>query len=155
MVIRSLRAQCSLMVIFASLLGAAAVLPAAAQEVHEFNVLAQDPATAIRAFAAQARLQILASARDLKGKKLNPVSGEIPTEAALNALLAGTGLDHRYVGDRTVALMINDPAAGDVSQQSAPKAPSSAAFATIPLLRRPLTRARRHLRTRLHCRKSP
>src|SRR6202790_2452134 len=114
MVARILPAQCSLILIFASLLGAAAVLPAAAQEVHAFNVSAQDPATAIRTFAAQARLQILASARDLKGKKLNPVAGEIPTEDALNALLAGTGLDHRYVADRTVALMIDDGAAGNV-----------------------------------------
>src|ERR1700675_1744679 len=46
--VRSLPAQCSLILIFASLLGAAGVLPAAAQEVHAFNVLAQDPATAIR-----------------------------------------------------------------------------------------------------------
>jgi iron complex outermembrane receptor protein len=129
MVVRSLRAQCSLIVIFASLLGAAAVLPAAAQEVHEFNVSAQDPATAIRAFAAQARLQILASAHDLKGKTLNPVSGAIPTEAALNTLLAGTGLDHRYVGERTVALVKNDAASGNAPQQSVPKTLSSAGFA--------------------------
>ena len=129
MVVRSLRAHCSLVVMFASLLCAAAVLPAAAQEMHAFNVSAQDPSTAIRAFAAQAHLQILASAHDLKGKKLNPIAGEIPTEEALNALLAGTGLGHRYVGDRTVALMIDDPAAGNVPQQSVPKAPGSARFA--------------------------
>ena len=132
MVVQSLRARCSLgAFLLASLLvGAAAALPAAAQEMHAFNVLAQDPSTAIRAFAAQAGVQILASADDLKGKKLNPVSGEIPTEDALNALLAGTGLDHRYVGDRTVALVMNDPAAGTGPQPSAAKAPGAARFAS-------------------------
>jgi len=50
-------------------------LPAAAQEVHAFNVQAADPSSAIRAFGAQAGIQILASADDLKGKKFNPVTG--------------------------------------------------------------------------------
>ncbi len=59
--------------ILASLLAVAVPLPAAAQEVHAFNVSAQDPAGAIRAFGAQAGVQILASANDLKGKKFNPV----------------------------------------------------------------------------------
>ncbi len=131
MVVRSLRTHCSLgAIIFASLLCAAAVLPAAAQESHAFNVLAQDPSTAIRAFAAQAGVQILASADDLKGKKLNPIAGEIPTREALNALLAGTGLGHRYVGVRTVALVISDPAAGTVPQRSAPNGPGSTGSAT-------------------------
>lgn len=111
-----------------SLLGAAAGWPAVAlavaQEVHAFNVSAQDPSTAIRAFATQAGLEILASADDLKGKTLNAVNGEIPTEVALNALLAGTGLGHRYVGDRAVALISGGPSADIVAQQSVPKAPA-------------------------------
>ena len=93
--------------ILASLLAITAPLPAAAQEVHAFDVSVQDPASAIRAFGAQAQLQILASADDLKGKKFNPVSGDISTEKALKGLLAGTGLAHRYVGDRAVALVSN------------------------------------------------
>ena len=98
--------------ILASLLATAAPLPAVAQEVHAFNVSVQDPAGAIRAFGIQAGLQILASADDLKGKKFNPVSGDISTERALTVLLVGTGLDHRYVGERAVALVRNNPAAG-------------------------------------------
>src|SRR5258707_2228256 len=96
--------------ILASLLAVAVPLPAAAQEVHAFNVSAQDPAGAIRAFGAQAGVQILASADDLKGKTFNPVSGDISTEDALTVLLAGTGLDHRYVGERAVALVSNNQA---------------------------------------------
>ena len=66
--------------ILASLLAAAAPLPAAAQELHAFNVAAQDPAGAIRSFGVQAGVQILASAEDLKGKKFNPISGVLSTE---------------------------------------------------------------------------
>ena len=91
--------------LFASLLALTAPLPAAAQEVHTFDISTQDSASAIRAFGAQSGMQILASAEDLKGKRLNPVRGSVATETALNDLLAGTGLGHRYLGDRTVALV--------------------------------------------------
>jgi len=115
--------------LFATVLAAGAPLPAVAQEVHAFNVSTQDPATAIQTFGAQAEIQILASADDLKGKKFNPVTGEIPTEQALNDLLKGTGLDHRYVGERAVALVSNTPApavAGNSTAYSSPPAAGSA-----------------------------
>src|SRR5437870_2823971 len=119
--------------LLASLLAAAAPLPAAAQEVHAFNVVAADPASAIRAFGVQAGLQILASADDLRGKKLNPVSGKISTEQALNDLLAGTGLEHRYVGDRAVALVADSTAIGAEQKpvpQDAPVRPTADAVDT-------------------------
>jgi iron complex outermembrane receptor protein len=94
--------------IFSLLLAVAGPPLVAAQQVHAFNVPVQDPASAIRAFGSQAGLQILASADDLKGKQFNPVNGEMSTEQGLDTLLAGTGLDHRYVGDRAVALVRND-----------------------------------------------
>ena len=95
--------------ILASLLAIAAPLPAVAQEVRTFNVSARDPASAIRIFGSQAQIQILAAAEDLKGKNFNPVTGDISTEDALNNLLAGIGLVHRYVGDRAVALVAAEP----------------------------------------------
>jgi iron complex outermembrane recepter protein len=128
------RARCSLSaILFAVLMGAAPVLPAAAQELHAFHVLDRDPSTAIRAFAAQADVQILAAAADLKGKRLNPVAGEIPTEEAFKTLLAGTGLDHRYVGDRTVALMNSDAAAKPLrSANVADQSPGATNTRTVP-----------------------
>src|SRR6266480_209511 len=120
MEIRGLRVTDSMSaLLLASLLAVAAPLPAAAQEVHAFNVVAGDSASVIRSFGVQAGIQILASADDLRGKKLNPVSGEISTEQALNDLLAGTGLDHRYVGDRAVALVSNSPETGDAAHSDA------------------------------------
>jgi len=118
--------------ILASLLAVAVPLPAAAQEVHAFNVSAQDPAGAIRAFGAQAGVQILASANDLKGKKFNPVSGDISTEDALTVLLAGTGLDHRYVGERAVALVSNNPAAAIEMKPSKLGAPAGTGSQSDP-----------------------
>lgn len=106
---------------------AAAQLPAAAQEVRAFNVSSPDPASAIRAFGMQAGLQILASADDLKGKKLNAVNGDLPVDRALNRLLAGTGLDHRYVGERAVALVSGRPESGG----SAPAAETTPASAPV------------------------
>jgi iron complex outermembrane receptor protein len=94
--------------IFSSILALANPLPALAQEVHAMDVSTTDPSAAIRTFGAQAGIQIFVAADDLKGKRLNPVSGEVSTEDGLNKLLAGTGLDHRYVSERTVAVLSLD-----------------------------------------------
>jgi iron complex outermembrane recepter protein len=104
--------------ILASIFSVAASLPAAAQEIHTFNILSADPPSAIRTFGAQAHIQILASADELKGKQFNPVIGRISTEEALNDLLAGSGLEHRYVGDRAVALTSDGPDKGAISPGS-------------------------------------
>jgi iron complex outermembrane recepter protein len=102
----------------------AATLPAAAEEVHDFNVSGTNPATAIHALGAQAGIQILASGDDLKDKKFNSVSGTISTNEALSDLLAGTGLEYRYVGERAVALMPN-PAGSTTVAQSSPSQPTT------------------------------
>jgi Secretin and TonB N terminus short domain len=100
-----LRSAATVALICLSELAAASRLPAAAFELHSFEVAGHDPSAAIRAFGAQAHIQVFASADDLKGKTFNSVSGEVSTEDGLNRLLAGTGLGHRYVSERTVALL--------------------------------------------------
>jgi outer membrane receptor protein involved in Fe transport len=117
----------SAFLLLSSLLAMAAPLPAVAQQVHEFNVSPADPAIAIGTFGAQAGIQILASADDLKGKRLNSIKGSLSTEAALNVLLAGTGLEHRYVSDRAVALVASSASPDQPSAGSAaPSAPGGA-----------------------------
>jgi outer membrane receptor protein involved in Fe transport len=86
------------------------MLPAAAQETHSFNVSADNAAVAIQSFGQQSGLQIVASAQDLEGKRLNPVSGELRTDTAIRTLLAGTGLEPQYVGARSVAIVNKDAA---------------------------------------------
>ena len=126
--------------ILAALLGTAP-LPAVAQVVHAFDLSEPDPASAIRAFGVQAQIQILASADDLKGKRFNPVSGDITTEAALNDLLAGTGLYHRYVGERAVALVSNNSEGGASAQPSREPARGAPVIKDDPVERVPTARA--------------
>ena len=108
------------------LLGVGAPLPAVAQEVHAFDISTKDPASAIRAFSEQSGMQILASADDLVGKQLNPLHGNVANEDALNDLLAGTGLSHRYVGGRSVALVSATDSADTAPSVHSPEAPSGA-----------------------------
>ncbi|MBS0374636.1 MAG: TonB-dependent receptor [Proteobacteria bacterium] len=95
----------------------ALALPAYAQETHAFNVPATSPALAIQAFGQQSRLQIVAAAQALDGKQLNPVTGELTTDAAFQALLAGTGLVPKYVEGRSVAIVSRDAAAAPATRQ--------------------------------------
>jgi outer membrane receptor protein involved in Fe transport len=83
---------------------------AAAQELHSFSVQDKDPASALRTFGAQAGIQVLASAVDLSAVKLNPVTGTMSTQQALSSLLAGSGLDYRYVSDVAIAVVPSAPA---------------------------------------------
>ncbi len=97
-------------------------LEADTREVHAFNVSGADPTNAIHSLGKQAGIEIVASAEDLRNKKLNSVSGTISTSDALSSLLAGTGLEYRYVGDRAVALLA-DAASDQASPRQAGGAP--------------------------------
>ncbi len=92
------------------------VRPAFAEEVHRFDVSTSEAATAIHEFGVQSGVQILAAGENLRGKRLNTVVGDLSTEEGLRLLLSGTGLTHRYVGDRAVALVRADES-GLSSQQ--------------------------------------
>jgi len=99
--------------ILAASLATANPLPAFASESHQFYVAAASNTQAIQQFAAQSGVQILVPAKELEGKKLHEVSGQLSTEEALSTLLEGTGLTHRYVGERTVALVKESKAVSD------------------------------------------
>jgi TonB-dependent siderophore receptor len=86
-------------------LASADVPPAYALELRQFNVEAGDAAAAIHELGLQSGVQIMASGTRLAGRRLNAVSGELTTEEALKRLLAGTGLTHRYMGERAVAVV--------------------------------------------------
>jgi iron complex outermembrane receptor protein len=91
--------------ILAILVGAASALPAFAEEVHQFNVPAEEASVAIVDFGLQANVQILAADENVSGKTLHAVAGPLSTERGLNVLLDGTGITHRYVGDRAIAFL--------------------------------------------------
>jgi outer membrane receptor protein involved in Fe transport len=68
-------------------------------------------------------MQILAAGDGLRGKRLNEVSGNLSVEDGLNRMLAGTGLTHKYVGDRGVVVL------AQAEQSSSPR-PASGKTAT-------------------------
>jgi TonB-dependent siderophore receptor len=98
------------------LLASAGTPPAYAMELRRFDVAAGDAATAIHELGLQSGMQIMASGTRLAGRRLNAVNGELSTDEALKRLLAGTGLTHRYMGERAVAVVSEEAparAAGD------------------------------------------
>jgi iron complex outermembrane recepter protein len=65
-------------------------------EIHSFNIPAEDAAAAIRDFGLQSGVPISAAWEDLQGKRLNKVIGKWSVDAALQKLIAGTGLRYTY-----------------------------------------------------------
>jgi iron complex outermembrane receptor protein len=106
--------------ILMALLAASGALPAFAVEVHHFDIPEEGAAAAIRDFGEQAHVQILVAAEAVNGKKLHAVTGELSTEDGLNALLSGSGLTHRYVGDHSIALLAQATQASTQSQVDGP-----------------------------------
>lgn len=96
---------------------AGGVTPAFATEVHRFDVSSNDPQSAIRAFASQARVQILVSGKNTRNRVLRPISGEFSTDQGLQLMLADSGLVAQYVGERSIALV---PANTEQTSASSP-----------------------------------
>src|ERR1700683_1272570 len=96
-------------------------LPAWASDIRHFDIPEEGASAAIHDFGEQAHVQILVAGEHVKGKKLHAVSGDLSTEDALNTLLFGSGLGHKYVGNNSIALMplreSPGPAAGSGSSQ--------------------------------------
>ena len=91
--------------ILTAVLAAAGSLPAWAVEVHHFDIPEEAASAAIHDFGEQAHVQIMVAGDAVRGKKLRAVAGDLSTEDALNKLLSGSGLTHKYVGDTAIALM--------------------------------------------------
>ena len=69
---------------------------AVANDVHAWNIPAEDGEAAIRDFGLQSGVAISAAQQDIHGKRLNAVSGSLSVDAALRQLVAGTGLRFFY-----------------------------------------------------------
>jgi len=96
-------------------LAAAACITAAAEpvanEVHSWNIPAEDASAALRDFGVQSGVAISAEQKDLPGKRLNAVTGSLTVDSALRQLVAGTGLKYVYdASGRAVTLTAATPA---------------------------------------------
>ena len=85
----------------AALAGAA---PAAAQTSDEytFSLPAQDLSSSLRAISLQTGQSIVAAGDVIRGRQAPAVSGSLTVEEAVQALLAGSGLELRRVGEALV-----------------------------------------------------
>lgn len=121
----------------ASLLAAVCCLvsiPAYAQ-VKQFDIPAQDASGAIRMLGRQANIQILAARGFTNGKRTNPVRGTMTVEAALRALLSGTGLVAQRSGPDTyvvVAEQVKSDRGGALPSQQLASSRAYSAAAPAP-----------------------
>jgi outer membrane receptor protein involved in Fe transport len=85
---------------------AVATLPSvtAAAEPRNINIPSEEAAKSIPEFARQENIQIVAPVGQLHGIKTPSVSGNMEMEAALNALLVGTGLEVASNDGATIVL---------------------------------------------------
>jgi len=84
---------------------ALSAVPAFALQTHRFDIPEEPASAAIRAFGAQAHVQVIVAGEYVRDRKFHAVSGQLSTEEALNRLLRGTGLTHRFVNNDSVALL--------------------------------------------------
>ena len=101
------------------LLAAAACMTAAAalaaepvaNEIHSWNIPAEDAPAALRDFGVQSGVAISAEQKNLEGKRLNAVTGSLTVDSALRQLVADTGLKYVYdPSGRAVTLTAATPA---------------------------------------------
>ena len=100
-----------------------------ADEVHSWNIPAEDAPAALRDFGVQSGVAISAEQKVLAGKKLNAVSGSLSVDKALQLLVEGTGLKYVYdASGRAVTLTpataasVEKPAAANTRRDPPPSA---------------------------------
>jgi iron complex outermembrane recepter protein len=81
-----------------------AVHAPAQAHVRTFDVPAAEASRGVPLFARQAGIQLLASARHLRGKRTNAVRGSYTAQAALRHLLSGTGLEATEGGSGIITI---------------------------------------------------
>jgi len=93
-----------------------------ADEVHSWNIPAEDGPSAVRDFGIQSGVAISAVQADLQGMKLNAVSGSMSVDKALRTLVAGTGLKYVYdaSGKAVTLTPAAKPAAAKTTQTTGP-----------------------------------
>lgn len=91
---------------------ALAVTPSAlfAQQAITYSIPAGSLDSGLTRFGAASGIQVLYSSAIANGLNTAGVKGNLPPEAALNALLANTGLTYRFTGPKSVT--ITNPAPG-------------------------------------------
>src|ERR1700722_16912233 len=78
----------------------------ASADPARFDISAQPLPTALKNFAAQAKMQLLYRYDIVSHKTASPVTGQLEKHAALDLLLRGTGLEAVYSNDNTATIRL-------------------------------------------------
>jgi iron complex outermembrane recepter protein len=89
----------------ATLIVAACAGPARAQSAPEFDIAAQDAASALALFGEQSHLQLVFDFDAVQGIETRAVSGRLRISDALGRMLSGTGLTFEVINDRTITIL--------------------------------------------------
>ncbi|MEJ1965034.1 MAG: STN domain-containing protein [Gammaproteobacteria bacterium] len=81
---------------------AVAGAPAFAQSRIHFDLPSQSLAASLRALGSQASTNVLFESQSVEGRDAPALKAELTLDQALSMLLAGTGLKHRFLDDKTV-----------------------------------------------------
>src|SRR5580704_8589803 len=81
----------------------------ASADPARFDIAAQPLPTALKNFAAQAKMQLLYRYDIVSHKTASPVTGQLERHAALDLLLLGTGLEAFYSNDNTATIRLISP----------------------------------------------
>src|ERR1700691_6598385 len=76
----------------------------ASADPARFDIAAQPLPTALKSFAAQAKMQLLYRYDIVSHATASPVAGQLERHAALELLLRGTGLEAVYSNDSPVTI---------------------------------------------------
>ncbi len=92
----------------AAILGATSIAPVAAEQgatqVIDFSIPGGALGEALQLFGKQSGLQVASSSNDVRGKKAGPISGNLTAAAALDLLLAESGLSYSFASDTMVVV---------------------------------------------------
>lgn len=75
-----------------------------AQAVAQFDLAAQPLADALRAFGAQANINVLFDPPLVANRQAPAIKAQLTVEEALTRLLQGTGIKHQFINEHTVVL---------------------------------------------------
>ncbi len=92
----------------------------------EFDIAAQDAASALTQFGEQSHLQLVFDFDAVQGVETHAVTGRLRVVDALGRLLSGTGLTYEIINDRTISIL-RDAEVGDggaTVARAAPRAPA-------------------------------
>ena len=98
----------ALLAVIGLVVAIAAVIPQgvlATEPLIEFDIPAEPLDTALTAYGAATRIQLLFDADMTEGRRTNGVKGAFTAEAALAQLLAGTGIAARMIGNDGLTLV--------------------------------------------------